>query len=244
MEDIKTEIQTLRDRCRSNSAYPADMMNKLLFSFAFAGLTCLPAQSSAQLSTPPHWKWVTDEPARLVTEQAVPDSGWRFVAMPPGWHITTGPRALLFDPAFRGEERFTVESRLILFPDPSDEGYGLFIGGRHLETDSRSFTAFLVRRDGMAAVVRVIGAATEYIVPWKESKGVVPHGGSGTVSNVLRVSAGPSDVVFQVNGDTVAVLDRSALAVDGEFGFRIGARLNMHVMNLDYTRHLALPREP
>jgi len=43
-------------------------------------------------------------------------------------------------------------------------------------------------------------------------------------------------------GTKVFDLPRTAANVDGLIGLRIGAKLNLHVTNLDLTSRLALPR--
>lgn len=216
-------------------------MRNDLMALPLLAMAWLTAPLQAQLTTPSHWRWVTDTPAQLVTESDVPDTAWRFVSMPPGWHVTTGPGAMLFDPAYEANGRFSLETKIFLFPNPSDQGYGLFIGGRELDGDRASALAFLIRRDGAAAVARMAGNDVEFLVPWQPHSGTRAHEGSGTVENVLRVSAGPQRIVYLVNGDTVAVVPRSAGLVEGRFGLRVGARLNVHVSYLDYIQHLALP---
>lgn len=44
-----------------------------------------------------------------------PDSAVHFVEMPPGWHIRTGPAAILYDPARTAEGSFAIESETYLF---------------------------------------------------------------------------------------------------------------------------------
>jgi len=199
--------------------------------------------SSAQLSAPEHWRWRTDEPARLVVDQEVGADAWRFVGMPPGWHLTTGPAALLWDPAIEGRGRFVVETRMILFPEPSEAGYGVFVGGRDLDGEVPRYTAFLIRRDGSAAVVTRGREATDTLVRWTRHEAIRPHGGSGTVENVLGVAADAATVIFTVNGDTVASLPRERVDPSGRLGFRIGESLNMHITTLDVTYRLAPARE-
>ena len=209
------------------------------FAFLAILVPLFPALSAGQLRTPAHWKWITDGPAKLVTGDDVPAGSWRFVAMPPGWHVTMGPGGILYDPAHRGEGRFTIEARPILFPDPSEEGYGLFLGGEGLEGPERRYVAFLIRRDQSASVVRVEGAEKTVLVPWKKHGAIQPLDENGFSRNNLRVSAEPSRVVFMVNGDTVSVIPREGNRIDGFFGFRIGPKLNLHITYLDFTRHLA-----
>jgi hypothetical protein len=57
-----------------------------------------------------------------------------FVTMAPGWHVTTGPAALLYHPDYRTKnmDNFAVEAEIFLFPGTSQEEYGIFIGGKNL----------------------------------------------------------------------------------------------------------------
>lgn len=45
--------------------------------------------------------------------------------MPPGWHITTGPGAVLYDPARVADGPFTLEAELFLFPGGNQDGFGV-----------------------------------------------------------------------------------------------------------------------
>lgn len=107
-------------------------------------------------AAPTGWQWRLDASAPLVNGTKTPpsDSGWLFVDMAPGWHVTMGPGGFLFDPANVAGGRFAVEAEMIAFPSSSNEPFGLFIGG-HEEATGASATSFLLRRDGRFAVVTV-----------------------------------------------------------------------------------------
>jgi hypothetical protein len=172
----------------------------------------------------------------------VPDSEFRFVMMPPGYHITTGPAATLFHSGHRADGTFTLESEIFLFPNSIDGEYGLFIGGADLDADGRVYTAFVARRDGATAVLRRAGAAVTPLVQWVRHDSVKTPGADEAVRNVLRVAVERAAVVFSVNGAEVARVPRDSVATDGLFGFRIGAGVNLHVTTLDHARRLAPPR--
>ena len=54
----------------------------------------------------------------------------RFVNMTPGWHVTTGPRVILYHPAARAEGDFRATATMHLFaPGQRNEAYGLFVEG-------------------------------------------------------------------------------------------------------------------
>jgi hypothetical protein len=199
----------------------------------------------AQMVPPPDWKWALDGPAQLVNSQfsrEVPDTEFRFVMMPPGYHITTGPAATLFHPAHRADGIFTLESEIFLFPNSTDGEYGLFIGGADLEGDGRAYTAFVARRDGATAVLRRSGSTITPLVAWARHDSVKTPSAEDAVKNVVRVAVERAAVVFTVNGAEVARVPRDSVATDGLFGFRVGQGVNLHVTTLDFMRRLAPPR--
>ena len=201
----------------------------------------VPSGAHAQLETPAHWRWVTDRPAPLVTGQVLPDTGWRFVAMPPGWHVTMGPGGVLYDPAYTAAGRYALEAEIFLFPEKSDQGFGIFVGGRALDAEGRAYLAFMIRHDGQAAIVRHAGDAITPLVSWTPGDSVVKQDSSGTARNVLRVAVERDSVFFDVNGGRVASVPRTA-EFDGHFGFRVGAGLNLHISTLDFMQRIAPPR--
>jgi len=210
----------------------------------------LPSHASAQLAPPAGWRWTLDGPARLVNggRFTPTDSTFDFAHMAPGWHITMGPGAVLYDPAERASGRFVLEGEMILFPDASAGEYGVFVGGKNLDDEARrEWIAFVVRADGEVAVMRQRGRETTWLLPWRAhaaSKVLVP---GATAKNYVTVRAEPDSVRFVVNGERVAAFDRAVLEVDGAIGFRIGKGVNLHITNLDVTRRMApfpAPRRP
>ena len=213
------------------------------FGIAAAFVGCLCALVSAQLKTPSDWKWRTDGPATLMTDGTQPTlEQLYFVAMPPGWHVTTGPGTLLYQPEFSGRGNFAVEAEIFLFPGDSQEGYGVFFGGKSLDESSAqpTYLAFLARRDGQAGVFERSAPGLTPIVDWATNDAVVPHaGGEGTAKNVLRVDVNLNEIVFSVNGKPVTKVPRAGRTLDGHVGFRIGPRVNLHASRLDVTYRLA-----
>lgn len=198
-------------------------------------------QPAAPPLTPPGWSWRTDQPAtpQKGNSGKVGDSAFEFVHMAPGWHITMGPGGTLFDPRERVDGRFVVEGEMILFPDASEGEYGVFVGGQALDGAAARWTAFVVRGDGSAAVMRHDAGTTTLLLPWAPHAAVKPKPSGATAKNYVTVRAEPDSVRFLVNGERIAVWPRSALEIDGAFGFRIGRGVNLHITNLDATRRLA-----
>ena len=196
------------------------------------------AAVAAQSAPPAGWRWVTDKPATTSADGS--DSTFVFSTMPPGWHLTMGPGGLLVAPSEPAAGRFALESQLFLFPGTSEEGLGLFFGGVSVEA-GKPWTAFVMRRDGSTAVMRG-GTTTTWLRPWSrhDSLPAMPADGEAHAYK-LRVEGETGMVHFKVNGHTVQSLPRDSAMVDGQFGFRVGRDLNLHITSLDYIQRLAPP---
>ncbi len=202
-------------------------------------MTGITSVAARQLKTPADWKWRLDAANGVVVDRE-PKTHVEtyFVTMAPGWHVTTGTGALLYHPDHQVKANFAVEAEVFLFPGKSQEEYGIFAGGRGFDaTEMPAYIAFVARRDGQGAILRRGGPA---VVDWTANTAIAPHPGTDdTVKNVLRVDAGPVDVVFTANGKEVARIPRAGLALDGYVGFRAGRNMNLHASRLDITHKLA-----
>lgn len=187
----------------------------------------------AQTDPPTGWKWVTDAPATLVTGADLPDGGWRFTEMSPGWHVTMGPGGILYPTDREVTDRFVVEAQIFIFPEPSDAGYGVFVGGRRLDGPDPTWIAFLARPDGAAGVFRHARGRMEAIVPWAMHEAVLAQKADDSPGNVLRVETGQDNVTFTVNGVAIASIPRAGLDLDGRFGLRVGRGVNLHASRLE-----------
>lgn len=166
------------------------------------------------------------------------DSTLVFVAMDPGWHVTTGPSGILYDPARTAAGAFRVESEMFLFPGERAEGFGILVGGAALDGDAQRYTYFLLRRSGEFLVRRRQGSATRDLLPWTAHAAIPKHQmAEGTVRYVLGVDATePAQVHFTVNGERVASLPRADVAPDGIVGLRVNHALDLHVTSLAVRR--------
>lgn len=203
---------------------------------ALVATLLLPTVAPAQdLQRPAGWVVRPDDPRADV------ESTLRFVAMPPGWHVTTGPAVILYDPAATAAGSFRVEAETYRFPGDSAAGFGLFLGGHGLDGPGLDYLAFLVDLDGRFEIHHRAGdeihpiahrLAHPAIVPWTE----------GTARNVLSAEVRPDSVRFLVNGKEVAAYERQLYMVfEGTVGLRVGGGVNLHVTRLDVTP-LAEPR--
>jgi hypothetical protein len=216
-------------------------MGRLLMTVTLVGGVWAAGVAGFQLKTPTDWKWRTDSPATVTDSDNMTASQWFYVGMAPGWHVTTNPGVVLFHPGHEGRGNFSLRSEIFLFPGSNQEEYGLFIGGRALEPSSTSpsYTAFVLRRDGRAAVLKRSGTSTTPLVDWKANAAVLPQTGTEAMKNALNVDVGPADVVFSVNDKEVARVPRAEVTTDGAVGFRVGSSLNLHITTFDLTHRLA-----
>jgi len=162
-----------------------------------------------------------------------------FVAMPPGWHMTTGPAGIYWKPdnTVSGEFRLEMEVFLI-YPQGRREAFGLFFGGSDLEGADQAYTYFLLRDGGEFIVKKRARADAPTLRPWAADDAVLGWADRGedvSVRNVLAVEADAESVRFFVNHEEVAVVPRAELDVDGIFGFRVNHGLNLHISTLAAT---------
>lgn len=180
-------------------------------------------------------------PTTARTQSLSQPDGWevraeRFVAMPPGFHITTSPSVLLYHPGARAEGEFEVATDGFLFRGDSPHGYGLFVGGRDLADDEATWVSFEIGLDGNWIVRRreFRGQEQGFAVvdlAGPEPGPIVVPGEEPTARNAIAVVAGSERVDFRINDETVTSLPRSELDVDGVTGFRVGAGLNLHLIS-------------
>ena len=215
-------------------------MTRIQLAAAAFALLPIAAAAQPQLSTPTDWKWRQDAPAPLASGATTTPGSWVFVQMPPGWHVTTGPGVLLY-PTTNAEVdgNFSIETEIVLFPGDSLEEYGVFVGGKEIESGDPSFTAFVLRRDGRAEVVQRRAARTAPIAGSAGDVNKPPAAAKEPLKNVIRLDVGPASVTMSVNGKEVIAVPRQQVDVGGRFGFRIGKDMNLHIATLNVTRRLA-----
>ncbi len=201
---------------------------------AIASLVLLPLAAAAQedkLPPPDGWLARADHGG---------DGVEALQEMPPGWHVTTGPAGIFYDPETRADGDFRVESTVFLFdPEGRNEGFGVFIGGTDLQGDGQAYTYLLIRSDGSVIVKRRDGDETSTLLEWTKHEAVVTWAargeGAATAKNVLFVEAGGEEVVFGVNEQEVFRTARTGQHVDGVVGLRVNHGLNLHFSSLEVT---------
>ncbi|HEX9692217.1 MAG TPA: hypothetical protein VGA22_08970 [Gemmatimonadales bacterium] len=196
---------------------------------AVLALALAPTSIWAQ-ERPAGWEFRFDQPG-------TPDSAVSFVTMEPGWHLTTGPRLILYDPSMRAEGTYQVQGTIHLFPGPPQEAFGVFIGGANLQGTDQTYTYFVIRGDGHFLIKQRRGTSTPTIHPWtKHGAIVLVATGTQSVRNVLAVDVGADSIAFYINGALAARIPKDGVQTSGIVGLRVNHRLNLHIEELTVTR--------
>jgi hypothetical protein len=186
----------------------------------------------AELVRPDGWEVRFDQPNATEADLEM------FVGMPPGWHITTGPAGIFWDPGLTAEGTFRLELDVFLFdPEGRRESFGLFFGGRNLDGADQRYAYFLVRDGGEFILKERQADDAPTIEPWTTHPAIKSYAdraeGEASILNQLAVEAHADRVLFFVNGTEVASIARSRVSTDGVVGLRVNHRLNLHVSRLE-----------
>jgi hypothetical protein len=197
-----------------------------MLKISIAALTLI---TNLAAQAPPGWKVRPDDPKADLTKLA-------FTEMKPGFHVTTGPAAILWNPANTATGNYTIECEIFFFREGSrdTEAYGILLGGKDLD-GAADYVYFMLRNDGKYLVKHRAGNGdTHVITDWTAHPAVGVHSGSGTtVKNVISVAAAADSVRFSVNGQHVASYPRDHMKADGIVGVRVNHGLNLHFSKLD-----------
>ena len=204
---------------------------RAIFAAVILALFAASAVEAQDFQRPEGWNVRFDDPGASEADLEM------FVAMPPGWHVTTGPAAIFWTPENRISGDFRAEMEVFLFdPQGRREAFGIFVGGEDLDGPDQEYTYFLLRDGGQYIIKRREGSEAPTVQPWTDHEAIhsfADRGDDSSVLNILAVEARGDTVRFLVNGTEVASLPRSRVPVDGIYGFRINHALNVHVRSLE-----------
>jgi hypothetical protein len=185
------------------------------------------------LSVPAEWEVRLDNPNDEVTIGADKEnSDIYFVNMTPGWHITTGPRAIFWHPASSASGSYRVHSKIHLFdPKGRNEAFGIFMGGANLKQQSQTYTYFLLRNSGEYLIKKRVASDTEIVKNWTQTTTMNQYNEDteSSVANTLSVEVDGSEARFYVNGTLVDTLPTEELDTAGYAGLRVNHRLDLHI---------------
>lgn len=173
------------------------------------------------------------DPSRRGPAPTVNDVNFR--TMGAGFHLTSGPAALYYRPADSRTGDFTVSATISQRASSNHEAYGLFIGGRDLQTPEQNYLYFIVHpKDGKFLINhRVSDARPNSVVPYTTHPAInTDDPATGAASNTLAIRVAGDQVHFMVNGQEVKRLSRAEIdgaATDGLVGLRLNHNLDVHI---------------
>lgn len=209
----------------------------LLLVFCTADLFAQETDTNNDGEVPDNWMVRLDDPDREAEIGSDPKtSDIYFVNMSPGWHITTGPRAIFYPEDNTVSGTYSVSSKIHLFdPEGRNEAFGIFIGGEDLQQDNQTYTYFLLRNSGEYLIKKRDGNETGIVKDWTATDAMATFTDTTefSVPNTLTIEVMENEVAFYVNDQRVETLPKNQLDTEGIVGLRINHRLNVHVENLD-----------
>lgn len=202
-----------------------------LAAFAVAASSPLRAQA------PAGWQLRLDRS----TNAADPDKTTevKVTQMGSGFHVTTGPAAVLWNPANTATGTYTLRGTFHLMkPSGHVNYYGLVFGGGNLEGSSQNYLYFLVGQNGTFIVKHRAGDATTHDVVTRTAHAAVARPANGASVNNLEVRVGTDKIDYAVNGTVVHTTPRSGMTArtDGIWGVRINHELDVHVERLGVAK--------
>jgi hypothetical protein len=167
------------------------------------------------------------------TDRNAPLTNVKFAKMGQGWHVTLGPAVVLYEDANTATGNYHAVATFSQTKAPAHpEGYGLFVGGKDLQSGTPTYTYFLVRGDGQFLVKQFSGAATPVNVttgPWTPSDAVNKADAAGKATNELAIGVSGGKASFTMNGKEVFSTDAAKIHTDGIVGFRVNHNLDIHI---------------
>lgn len=191
-----------------------------------------PTHKVAGGALPPGWEGRTDRPSDKLSDA-------KFVAMGSGFHVTSGPAAIYWNPKNVTTGPFTASTTVTQTKAPMHpEAYGIIFAGSNLDKADQSYAYFIVRGDGKFLVNHRAGDQVHKLIPWTENAAIVKADANGKATNKLTVDATKADSIrFLVNGTQVAALPVSQLGKgQGIVGLRVNHNLDVHVGDLTVTK--------
>ena len=152
------------------------------------------------------WMGRTDRPADKLSDA-------KFVVMGTGYHITSGPAAIYWNPKDVTSGPFTASTTMTQTKAPMHpEAYGIIFAGSNLDKPDVSYAYFIVRGDGKFLVNHRAVDQVHKLIPWTDNAAVAKADANGKATNKLTVDATKADSIrFLVNGTQVAALPVSQL---------------------------------
>jgi hypothetical protein len=156
----------------------------------------------------------------------------KFATMGKGFHVTSGPAGVFWNPANTATGNFTATATFILTkPSGHTNFYGLVFGGSDLAAATQNYIYFLVAQDGTYLVKHRAGDQVHDVKATTPHEAVRKPGADGRSTNALEVRVAGDTISYVVNGTVVHTTPKSGMTAktDGIVGVRVNHLLDVHV---------------
>jgi hypothetical protein len=192
----------------------------------------------AAAQAPEGWQMRLDRSTNASDPDKTPEV--KFVTMGKGFHVTTGPAAVLWQPTGPATGAYTIKGNFRLVkPSGHNNFYGLVFGGADLDGAKQDYVYFLVSQDGSFLVKHRAGDATTHNVQAKVKHDAVKvPDANGSSTNALEVRVGADKIEYVVNGTVVHSTPKTGMTAraDGHWGVRVNHQLEVHIDGLGVTK--------
>ena len=156
----------------------------------------------------------------------------KFATMGKGFHVTSGPAGVFWNPANTATGDYTASATFVLTkPSGHTNYYGLVIGGADLGAATQNYIYFLVAQDGTYLVKHRSGDQVHDVKAATPHDAVRKPGADGRSTNALEVRVAGNTISYVVNGTVVHTTPKSGMTAktDGLVGIRVNHLLDVHI---------------
>ena len=168
----------------------------------------------------------------------------RFEDMSGGFHITSGPHAIYWNPANVAKGNYTVHATMAKTKaTPHEESYGIFMGGTHLNEPNQNYLYCVVFGAGDYMVRHRYGTEVHTLQGKTPNDAVSKAAENGSAKDDIALTVSNDKVSCSINGKEVWSMPKADAigagkleSTDGIYGLRASHNLNIHVSNFGVTK--------
>lgn len=156
----------------------------------------------------------------------------KFATMGKGYHVTSGPAGVFWNPANTAAGNYTASATFTLIkPSGHTNYYGLVFGGADLGGPAQSYVYFMVAQDGTYLIKHRTGNDTHDVKGYTPHDAVRKPGADGRSTNALEVRVAGNTISYVVNGTVVHTTPKTGTTAktDGIVGIRVNHLLDVHI---------------
>jgi hypothetical protein len=209
-------------------------MKRVTYAAALAVLCATPVfaqekAASAPATLPAGWQMRLDK-------ETADASKLSFATMAGGFHATSGPAAIFWKPENNMKGDFKISATFTQTKAPMHpEAYGLFVGGKNLNTDKQEYGYVIVRGDGKYSIKHRAGTEVHTVQDWTDFPALKKQDASGKATNTVAFDVSGGAVKALINGQEVKRWEKGYWTAEGFAGLRINHNLDVHVSDFSIT---------